>query len=98
MSFDLTRILKRPVITERSTLMKEQNKYVFEVDPSATKGQIREAVEAAFKVNVVAVNTMNMQGKMRRRVGPRGGFQSDWKKAIVTVKSGQEIKYAEPVA
>lgn len=97
MAFDMTMVLRRPIITERSTALKEQNKYVFEVSPSATKGQIREAVQAAFKVNVVAVNTANYFGKLRRR-GNREGFSSDWKKAIVTVKAGQEIKYAEPTA
>jgi large subunit ribosomal protein L23 len=90
-------ILQRPVVTERSTLMKEQNKYVFAVRPEATKGQIREAVETAFKVDVVSVRTANMPGKLRRR-GMRFGYTSDWKKAIVTIKSGQEIKYAEPAA
>lgn len=98
MPFDSTTVIRRPIVTERSTLLREQNKYVFEVSPKATKGQIREAVETSFKVDVVAVNTMNVQGKFRRRQGPRGGFRSDWKKAVVTLKPGQEIKYAEPVA
>ena len=88
-------VLVRPIVTERSTALKDQNKYVFEVVPDATKGQIRESVEATFKVDVTAVNTSNMPGKMRRRMGPRGGYRSDWKKAIVTIKAGQEIKYAE---
>ena len=91
-------ILQRPLITERSTLLREQNKYVFEVDPRATKGQIREAVQRVFRVDVTAVNTMNILGKLRRRMGPRSGFQSDRKKAVVTVKKGQEIKFAEPKA
>jgi large subunit ribosomal protein L23 len=91
-------VLRRPIVTERSTFLKEQNKYVFAVDLHATKGQIREAVQESFKVNVVAVNTMRMHGKMRRRMGPRPGYEPDWKKAIVTVKAGQEIKYAEPSA
>jgi large subunit ribosomal protein L23 len=91
-------VLQRPLITERSTILKEQNKYVFEVDPRATKGQIREAVEKVFRVDVTGVNTMNVLGKLRRRMGPRSGFQSDRKKAVVTVKKGQEIKFAEPKA
>lgn len=90
-------ILKRPLVTERSTLLKEQNKYVFEVDPRATKGQISDAVERVFRVEVTKVNTMNALGKLRRRMG-RPGYQSDWKKAIVTIKKGQEIKFAEPQA
>ena len=91
-------VLRRPLITERSTLLKEQNKYVFEVDPRATKGQIREAVQKVFRVDVTAVNTLNALGKLRRRMSPRPGFQPDWKKAIVSVKKGQEIKFAEPKA
>ena len=95
MGLSLAEIIRRPLVTERSTLLKGQNKYVFEVDPRATKGQIKEAVKTAFNVNVLAVNTMQMPGKLRRR-GQRFGYQSDWKKAVVTVKAGQEIKYAEP--
>ena len=96
MAFDLTTVLKRPIVTERSTLLKEQHKYVFAVALQATKGQIREAVEASFKVDVLAVNTARMPGKLRRRMGLRSGYQPEWKKAIVTVKPGQEIKHAEP--
>lgn len=95
MGLSLAELIRRPLVTERSTMLKEQNKYVFEVDPRATKGQIKDAVKSAFNVDVLAVNTMQMPGKMRRR-GQRIGYQSDWKKAIVTVKAGQEIKYAEP--
>jgi large subunit ribosomal protein L23 len=89
--------LVRPLVTERSSQMKEQNKYVFETALTATKGQVREAVETLFKVDVLAVNTMRMPGKMRRR-GQRTGYQSDWKKAVVTITKGQEIKFAEPQA
>jgi large subunit ribosomal protein L23 len=91
-------VLRRPLITERSTLLKEQNKYVFEVDPRASKGQVREAVEKVFRVDVTAVNTLNAVGKLRRKMSPRPGYQSDWKKAVVTIKKGQEIKFAEPKA
>ncbi len=96
MPYDVTTVIKRPIITERSTLLKEQHKYVFVVDKKATKGQIKEAVQAAFKVNVLAINTAQMVGKMRRRMGPKGGYTSNWKKAIVTIKPGQDIKFAEP--
>jgi large subunit ribosomal protein L23 len=91
----LADVLRRPLVTERTTQLREQNKYVFEVDPGATKGQIREAVQSAFKVDVLDVNTMNVPGKLRRR-GAHAGYQSSWKKAIVKLKAGQEIKYAEP--
>ncbi|HMU74737.1 MAG TPA: 50S ribosomal protein L23 [Elusimicrobiota bacterium] len=91
----LADVLRRPLVTERTTQLREQNKYVFEVDPGATKGQIREAVQSAFKVDVLDVNTMNVPGKLRRR-GAHAGYQTSWKKAIVKLKAGQEIKYAEP--
>jgi large subunit ribosomal protein L23 len=91
-----TNVLRRPRVTERSTLLKKQNKYVFEVARSATKGQIREEVGRVFRVEVTAVNTCNMPGKMRRRMGGKPGLTPDWKKAIVTVRAGQEIKFAEP--
>ena len=91
----LADVLRRPLVTERTTQLREQNKYVFEVDPGATKDQIREAVQSAFKVDVLDVNTMNVPGKLRRR-GAHAGYQSSWKKAIVKLKAGQEIKYAEP--
>ena len=63
MSFTPLFLIKKPIVTERSTFLKEQNKYVFRVRPEATKGQIREAVETAFKVDVLAVNTARMPGK-----------------------------------
>jgi len=90
-----THVLKRIIVTERSTALKEQDKYVFKVNPHSTKGQIREAVESLFKVDVLAVNTANMVGKSLRKMGARSGFRPDWKKAIVTLKKGQEIKSAE---
>ena len=95
MNLSFAHILRRPLITERSTQLKAQNKFVFEVAPSATKGQVREVVESAFNVDVVSVHTMRVPGKLRRR-GQRMGYQSEWKKAIVTLKKGQDIKYAEP--
>jgi len=95
MSLSYAHILRRPLVTERSTRLKELNKFVFEVAPEATKGQIREVVEGAFKVDVLSVNTMRVPGKLRRR-GQRTGYQSEWKKAVVTLKKGQDIKYAEP--
>ena len=97
MGLATTQVLFRPVLTERSTLLREQNKYIFEVAPRATKGQIKDAVQTTFKVKVLGVNTMNMPGKLRRR-GAHAGYQSDWKKAVVTLKEGQEIKHAEPQA
>lgn len=89
-------VLRRPIITEKSTALASQNKYVFEVDPRANKAQIKEAVEIAFGVRVKAVNTMNVRGKARR-FGRRVARQPDWKKAIVTLQPGDKIELFEGV-
>ncbi|MGA1599195.1 MAG: 50S ribosomal protein L23 [bacterium] len=88
-------VLRAPVMTEKSVILKEEgNKYVFRVHPDANKYQIRQAVEQAFKVKVVKVNTMNVTGK-NKRMGRFQGKKSDWKKAIVTLPEGQSIEYFE---
>ena len=92
-SFD---ILRRPIITEKSTYLQEQGRYVFEVVPSATKHQVKRAVEDAFDVRVVGVNTMNVRGKTKR-LGPRMSKKRDWKKAIVTLAPGNTITIFEGV-
>jgi large subunit ribosomal protein L23 len=79
-----------PVITEKSTLLSEQNKVVFRTPLKATKVEIKAAVEALFKVNVVKVNTVVQKGKTKRFRGVPGK-RSDTKKAIVTLKDGQSI-------
>ena len=86
-----TLVLLRPVITERSMAETNVGRYTFAVDPEATKHDIADAVAEAFKVDVVAVNTMTVHGKARR-IGKKIGKQSDWKKAIVTIASGQKIE------
>jgi large subunit ribosomal protein L23 len=91
---DIYKIIKRPIITEKTTNLKKQNKYVFEVNINATKSQIKQAVEKLFNVDVVDVRTMIMKGKLRR-YGRYEGYKPDWKKAIVTLKSGQIIKQVE---
>ncbi|HHV93920.1 MAG TPA: 50S ribosomal protein L23 [Firmicutes bacterium] len=91
---DLWSIIRRPVISERTMDLMQQNKYTFEVDIKATKPQIREAVEQIFNVEVEKVNTMRVRGK-RRRMGRTEGKRPDWKKAIVTVKEGQRIELFE---
>jgi large subunit ribosomal protein L23 len=88
-------IIKRPLITEKSTRQKEKgNQIVFVVDPRANKIQVRQAVEKLFKVKVKAVHTLNLKGK-RKRMGRFFGWQSDWKKAIVTLKEGERIEFFE---
>jgi large subunit ribosomal protein L23 len=84
-------LIRYPSITEKNTKLREvQNKYVFEVVPTASKPQIKEAVEKLFNVTVESVNTMVVRGK-QKRMGRNTGFRSDWKKAIVKVKEGQSI-------
>lgn len=92
---DIRQIIKRPLITEKASLLKErENKYLFLVDKSSSKTQIKEAVEKLFKVKVEGVHTTIIPGKLRR-MGMYAGYKSDWKKAIVKVKKGQEIKMVE---
>lgn len=90
-------VLMRPLITERSTMLKEKNKYSFEVHPSATKQEIKNAVESIFKkekVEVLKVNTTNVPAKIRR-IGRSFSKPYRWKKAIVTLKPGQKIELFE---
>jgi len=84
-------ILRRPVITEKSTMLGDRGHYVFEVARSANKIEIKRAVEVVFKVNVEAVNISNVRGKMRR-MGRSTGMTTGWKKAIVTLRAGQKIE------
>lgn len=88
---ELLRVLKQPVISEKSFAMAEGSKYVFMVNPDATKTEVRLAVEKAFKVHVTDVNTVIVKGK-RKKFGKTMGKRSDYKKAIVTIKSGETIE------
>ncbi len=89
-------VILRPLITEKATVLASEGKYAFEVDRRANKNQVRQAVEKAFDVNVVKVNTMNVRGKIRR-VGARPNRTRDWKKAIVTLVEGDTIQLFEGV-
>ncbi len=87
----LYQVLRRPLITEKYTFLQTQGKYAFEVAGEATKPQIKEAVEKAFKVEVTAVNVMTVAGR-RRRMGRRTKVASSpWKKAVVTLKPGDDF-------
>lgn len=88
--------IRRPVITEKSTLVGAQGKAVFEVALDASKTDIKAAVEELFKVNVTKVNTIRVQGKTKRFRG-MVGKRSDRKKAIVTLKAGQSVDVAAGV-
>ena len=89
-------ILRRPLVTEKGTMLKEKgNKVIFEVAQDANKIEIAQAVEKIFKVDVVKVNTVHVRGKRRRMGRMPEGRTPDWKKAIVTVKPGQTITMFE---
>ncbi|HWU60749.1 large subunit ribosomal protein L23 [Rhizobium aquaticum] len=83
-------VIRTPVITEKSTLVSEQNQVVFNVAKDASKPEIKAAVEALFGVKVKAVNTLVRKGKTKRFRG-FAGKQSDVKKAVVTLVDGQSI-------
>ena len=83
-------VIVSPVITEKATILSDQNKVVFRVSPDATKPQIKEAVERLFDVKVRSVNTLVTKGK-RKVFRGRRGQRSDVKKAVVTPEPGQSI-------
>lgn len=90
-------IIKRPVITERTSELMAQLQYVFEVDKSANKIEIKKAVEEIFKVKVLKVNTINMPAKPKR-YGRYEGYTSEWKKAIVSLaKDSKPLEFFETV-
>lgn len=88
------KVLVRPMITEKSTILNEQGKYVFEIATGATKADVALAVSKAFNVTVTAVNTMNVRGKMKR-FGRKVTKQPDTRKAIVALKPGDKIQLFE---
>ncbi len=89
--------IRRPVVTEKSNLMKDEaGKVVFEVDQRANKVEIKNAVQQLFNVTVEEVNVMNFQGK-RKRTGRIIAKKQDWKKAVITLKKGDKIEFFEGV-
>ncbi len=89
-------VLRKPLITEKSTALIEDNKYTFQVDPRANKTEIKQAVESIFNVKVEKVNTMNVKGRMKRVRNIRGRTP-DTKKAIITLKKGDKIEIFEGI-
>ena len=89
-------ILQKPIVTEKSLDVKERHATLcFRVDPKASKIEIKEAVQALFKVKVASVHTSGYVGKMRRR-GRTFGYRPDWKKAYVKLKGGEKVpEYVE---
>jgi len=92
----LYEVLRRPVITEKNAILQAQGKYAFEVTGKANKHQIKQAVEKAFNVKVTAVNVMTVYGKTRR-MGGRQVLMPSWKKAVVTLQSGDKIEFFEGI-
>ncbi len=92
----LSDVLQRPLITEKNAILQAQNKYVFEVAKEATKPQIKQAVEKAFRVKVSSVNIVIVSGKTRR-IGRRVYSTPPWKKAFVTLRAGDKIEFFEGV-
>ncbi|MEB3182639.1 MAG: 50S ribosomal protein L23 [Nostocaceae cyanobacterium] len=88
---NLIDLVRRPILTEKATILMEQRKYTFEVSPKATKPEIKAAIEELFEVKVTQVNTMHKPPK-KRRVGRFIGHKPHYKKAIVTVATGDEEK------
>lgn len=82
-----------PIITEKTTIISENNQVVFEVPLNASKPDIKDAIEQLFKVSVTAVNTLRVKGKTKRFRG-RPGRRNDVKKAVVTLKDGDSIDIA----
>ena len=93
---NLRDVLIRPLITEKTNTGMQDNKYTFIVPLNANKVEIRQAVEAVFKVKVLDVNTILVMGKIKR-MGKNSGKRPDVKKAIVKVAPGQRIEFFEGV-
>lgn len=93
---DHRKIIQKPVITEKATLLREANKYVFRVDKRANKIQIRQAVESIFDVHVESVRTVSVPSKPKRQ-GLFAGQRAGWKKAYVTLRAGDSIEIIENI-
>ncbi|MCK4240525.1 MAG: 50S ribosomal protein L23 [Candidatus Atribacteria bacterium] len=89
-------IILYPIISEKSVRLKEENKYVFKVDWKANCSEIKKAIEEKFKTKVNKVNIIKMPGK-KKSLGRYSGKTSRWKKAIVTLKTGEKIKELENI-
>ncbi|MDR0785186.1 MAG: 50S ribosomal protein L23 [Treponema sp.] len=92
----LEKILIEPVLSEKANLLREEGKYVFRVDPAATKMQIKEAVRRLFNVHPVSCTVMNVAGKPKRQRF-RAGYTASWKKAIVRLSKDEKISLFEGV-
>jgi len=82
--------IRNPIITEKATILSEQNKTVFKVHENANKKTIKKNIEKLFKVNVIKINIINQKTKMKIKQG-RKTYKTGYKKAIITLKKGQSI-------
>ncbi|MGA9363664.1 MAG: 50S ribosomal protein L23 [Bacteroidota bacterium] len=92
--------LKRPLVTEKMTVLQDKRQYAFEVDTEANKVEIARAIEKKFNVTVESIRTLRLKGKTKSQLTRRGRFAgttSHWKKAIVTLKEGEKIDFVENV-
>jgi large subunit ribosomal protein L23 len=92
----LFEVVRRPLVTEKNTALQATGKYGFEVREEASKEQIKQAIEKAFKVTVTKVNVMTVRGR-EQRVGRKKVLAGTWKKAVVTLKAGDKIQIFEGV-
>ncbi|GHU76580.1 50S ribosomal protein L23 [Spirochaetia bacterium] len=90
------KVLIEPVLSEKANLLREEGKYVFKVDPSANKLQIKEAVRRLFNVHPLACTVMRVAGKPKRQRN-RSGYTASWKKAIVRLPKDEKISIFEGV-
>lgn len=85
-------IIYAPIITEKSAMMEQENKYAFKVDPKANKAEIKQAIESIFNVKVLSITTANSHPK-KKRVGKYTGYTNKYKKAIVKLAEGNSINF-----
>jgi large subunit ribosomal protein L23 len=91
-----TRVINKPIISEKGTILQAKQDYIFNVNPKATKHEIKVAVEKIFKVKVTKVNVMNVPGK-QKLISRRRVMTPSFKKAVVTLAPGDKIVYFEGV-
>ena len=90
----MDQVIIEPVLTEKTNVLREQNKYVFRVDPRANKIQVIEAIKDLFDVHPVKCNIINVKGKPKR-VRYRKGYTASWKKAVITLPESEKIALFE---
>ncbi len=96
----MSKIIYRPIVTEKMTALGEKHQYAFEIDGKANKLEVLKAIEKMFNVKVESVRTANIKGKAKSQMTRKGAFSghtSNWKKAYVTLRTGDKIDFFEHV-